>query len=399
MTLHAQPGHETHPPPRFGVLFVDDEQTARESFDEYYSERYRVLTSSNADEAEALLEADPSIAVVVTDHRMDDRDGIDLLAAVKERHPEVVRLLTTAYPDVNLSMSVTNEVEVYRYITKPWDFERLSRALEEAMQRYLAERARRLEEEMQREKRRTMLSLAASVAHELRTPLLSIRAAAQGMGKYLPTLLKSYDNCRARDEVDVVIRPAHREALDSVVEDIEDEVKQANSAINLLLANVRDEAYDSAEFTPLSMRGALNDAIERYPFQEGQREQIAEIEGDDFIFNGSAPLFTYVLFNLLKNALHAIAAVRKGGITIRLEAGGREHKLIFRDSGSGIPERVMPHIFEDFFTTGAPGEGNGIGLPFCRRVIRGMQGRIDCRSREGDYTEFTITLPATGGND
>ncbi len=399
MTLHAQPGHETHPPPRFGVLFVDDEQTARESFDEYYSERYRVLTSSNADEAEALLEADPSIAVVVTDHRMDDRDGIDLLAAVKERHPEVVRLLTTAYPDVNLSMSVTNEVEVYRYITKPWDFERLSRALEEAMQRYLAERARRLEEEMQREKRRTMLSLAASVAHELRTPLLSIRAAAQGMGKYLPTLLKSYDNCRARDEVDVVIRPAHREALDSVVEDIEDEVKQANSAINLLLANVRDEAYDSAEFTPLSMRRALNDAIERYPFQEGQREQIAEIEGDDFIFNGSAPLFTYVLFNLLKNALHAIAAVRKGGITIRLEAGGREHKLIFRDSGSGIPERVMPHIFEDFFTTGAPGEGNGIGLPFCRRVIRGMQGRIDCRSREGDYTEFTITLPATGGND
>lgn len=399
MTLHAQPGHETHPPPRFGVLFVDDEQTARESFDEYYSERYRVLTSSNADEAEALLEADPSIAVVVTDHRMDDRDGIDLLAAVKERHPEVVRLLTTAYPDVNLSMSVTNEVEVYRYITKPWDFERLSRALEEAMQRYLAERARRLEEEMQREKRRTMLSLAASVAHELRTPLLSIRAAAQGMGKYLPTLLKSYDNCRARDEVDVVIRPAHREALDSVVEDIEDEVKQANSAINLLLANVRDEAYDSAEFTPLSMRGALNDAIERYPFQEGQREQIAEIEGDDFIFNGSAPLFTYVLFNLLKNALHAIAAVRKGGITIRLEAGGREHKLIFRDSGSGIPERVMPHIFEDFFTTGAPGEGNGIGLPFCRRVIRGMQGRIDCRSREGEYTEFTITLPATGGND
>ncbi|MDI7065762.1 sensor histidine kinase, partial [Klebsiella pneumoniae] len=72
-------------------------------------------------------------------------------------------------------------------------------------------------------------------------------------------------------------------------------------------------------------------------------------------------------------------------------------RLLFRDTGVGIAPQVLPHIFTRFYTSSAEADdasvGTGIGLAFCRDVMRAMGGSIECTSVESVYTEFVLTFP------
>jgi signal transduction histidine kinase len=178
-------------------------------------------------------------------------------------------------------------------------------------------------------------------------------------------------------------------------------VSQANSLINLLLMNAREKGSGQAGYGVFSMLGCIRGAVAGYPFQDGERE-LVRLEGDDFAVRGSDVLFTYVMYNLLKNALSAL----KGGgeIAVRLQPGEPLNRVWFRDTGSGIAADILPRIFEEFYSGGELGKGTGMGLSFCRRVVTGFGGAIECRSREGEYTELEMRFPplaegARGGSD
>ncbi len=94
--------------------------------------------------------------------------------------------------------------------------------------------------------------------------------------------------------------------------------------------------------------------------------------------------------NLIHNAIYAMK--NKGTLTITTEKTGGEIKVTFADSGSGIPEDVQPHIFDSFYTTKPAGEGSGLGLGICKRIIDKHDGEITFVSAPGN-TVFTVTLP------
>ena len=193
--------------------------------------------------------------------------------------------------------------------------------------------------------------------------------------------------------VDLPNRDWGRRNLSFTVESIHAMLDQANMAIDLLLANGRRGRIDPAELTPLSAKQCLKDALERFPLHPLQRERMGPILGEDFYFSGVKLLFDFVVFNLLNNALHAIAAANKGVISITLEPSDEFHRIRFRDTGCGIPADVLPRIFDEFYSHRSTKEANGMGLPFCRRTIQEFGGSIECESREGEFTEFTITFP------
>ena len=101
---------------------------------------------------------------------------------------------------------------------------------------------------------------------------------------------------------------------------------------------------------------------------------------------------------ILKVFIHAlkfksIGEARKGEIRIVLAPGEDWHRLYFRDTGIGISSEVLPHVFEEFYSGKGEGRGTGMGLPFCRRVMNSFGGEVECRSREGEYTELELTFP------
>ena len=245
------------------------------------------------------------------------------------------------------------------------------------------------------EQERAMLATAGSIAHELRTPLLSIRAGATGVANYLPTLLQTYQLARQHQLTVTNIRTAHLQALEGVIERIDNEAQYANAIIDMLLVNARIDDKNPQTLNICSMAQCVNTALERYPFSTQERDLVSWQPSSDFTFQGVELLTVHVLFNLLKNALRHIAQADKGEISIHLETSTVTNRLIFRDTGGGVHPDALAHIFTRFYTSSTDSMlGAGIGLAFCRDVMHTFGGEIDCNSTHGEYCEFVLIFPA-----
>lgn len=237
------------------------------------------------------------------------------------------------------------------------------------------------------------LNLAASMAHEIRTPLATIRAQALAVSRYFPILFDGYQRAVEHQLCEPRLRRRELAVLERIGDSIELEVDRSTVIVDLMLAASRMEMLDRGSFRPHGMRRCVDEAVASFPCNAAERAGIRVVPGPDFQYFGSDFLMTCVLYNLLKNALHAIKAAGKGEVSIALETGAQGNRLSFTDTGTGIPEALLEDVFEPFFTTKRAGSGTGIGLAFCRRVMTAFGGRIRLESEEGRYTRFTLDFP------
>jgi two-component system, CAI-1 autoinducer sensor kinase/phosphatase CqsS len=237
------------------------------------------------------------------------------------------------------------------------------------------------------------LAVAATVAHEMRTPLVSIRMQAKGMDRYLPELIQGYRLAVEHGLCKPSIQPVAMDRLSMLGSSIMQEIDRTNTALDMLLASIKTERIDTRTFARHSIQDSITDALRRYAFHGSERAQVTIAESDDFEFYGADALLTLVLFNLLKNALYAIKAAGKGTIQISTTRSPTVNRLHFTDTGIGISQDTLPHVFDAFFTT-KKSSGSGLGLAFCQRVMTSFGGRIRCDSVPGEYTTFTLEFPA-----
>ncbi|KQP47644.1 response regulator [Pseudorhodoferax sp. Leaf274] len=117
------------------ILYVDDEAMALKYFERLVSPLAPVLTASSVEAGRAMLaqHAD-EIAVLVSDQRMPGAYGNELLRHAHDHHPNIVRMLTTAYSELGEAIEAINSGHIYRYITKPWDLESLRADLKNALE-------------------------------------------------------------------------------------------------------------------------------------------------------------------------------------------------------------------------------------------------------------------------
>jgi DNA-binding NtrC family response regulator len=128
--------HRKHP-----ILIVDDEPDILFSLKGLLRREFELYTAESAREALKIL-AERSVHVVMTDQRMPETTGIELLGVVKQEYPDAIRIVFTGYADIKAVVDGINKGGLYRYITKPWDPDDLTALLHEAAARYdeLAER-------------------------------------------------------------------------------------------------------------------------------------------------------------------------------------------------------------------------------------------------------------------
>lgn len=248
------------------------------------------------------------------------------------------------------------------------------------------------------ERLQAMLAITSNIAHEMRTPLLGIKSGAKGLRKHLPALVGGYEAARQAGLAVPDVRQAHLDAMAGVLTRIENEIDHSNVIIDMLLMNTR-----TRESLPVSsdcsMMASVEKALQRYPFTSGHEREMVSCHHDvDFRFRGDELLMVHVLFNLMKNALFFIAKAGKGEVDIRLELCPHGNVLRFRDTGTGIPPEILPHVFTRFYSWSADGnhgKGTGVGLSFCRNVLEAFGATIEVESRLGEYTEFILTFPKT----
>ncbi|MDI9819566.1 MULTISPECIES: HAMP domain-containing sensor histidine kinase [unclassified Legionella] len=236
-----------------------------------------------------------------------------------------------------------------------------------------------------------MAAAAGMIAHELRTPLLGIKSGIRAVSRYSPQLFQAYQLAKEKGLLDTTIRESRLKQLEEVNGRIIHEIDYANTIIDMLLMKAgRVHSSLNCILEPCSMADCLQEAMTRYPFKSANERALVNWHGD-FTFIGSKLLMQHVLFNLLKNALYAIATAQKGEITIWVEPGERFNLLYFKDSAKGMSSQQIARLFNHFYTTTFM--GTGIGLSFCKLVMDRFGGTICCEAQEGSYTQFALSFP------
>jgi signal transduction histidine kinase len=98
-----------------------------------------------------------------------------------------------------------------------------------------------------------------------------------------------------------------------------------------------------------------------------------------------------VFLNLINNATQSISGT--GTVTVRSRTDGGRIRVDIIDTGSGIPDAILPHIFETYYTTKAAGAGTGLGLAIAREIVQEHGGEIRLETTPGVGTSFSVFLP------
>jgi signal transduction histidine kinase len=203
----------------------------------------------------------------------------------------------------------------------------------------------------------------------------------QNLKRLFPAYQDLYTRAKAADFPMQQITPREEQYLSKLPENLYTVSQNAHTMITMLLTNLSNGNLEK-KLEPCSMTHCVREALETYPLSEDERPLIhwedAQDSAKDFTFSGHKELMKHVLFNLLKNALYAIAAVGKGEIfiTIKPAEGGKGKKfnqLVFKDTGPGMSSEVLRHIFDRFYTKTE--HGSGIGLAFCQSVFKVLAER------------------------
>ena len=227
----------------------------------------------------------------------------------------------------------------------------------------------RLDEAFQRERQFT-----SDASHELRTPLAAMQAIIS------------------------VIRQERRspEDYEQALDDLAEETDRMKSLTEDLLKLARNDTNNSYVFEPLDLSVLLTDLNESLQTLAENKGLVIkrEIE-DNVIITGDSDALIRLFVNLLDNA---IKYTREGEIKTSLHrANDGSVEVSIKDSGQGIPQEDLPHIFERFYRVeqSRSTRGTGLGLSIASQIAQAHGGEISAKSVTGKGATFTVRLPFT----
>ncbi|MBC8126282.1 MAG: response regulator, partial [Gloeobacteraceae cyanobacterium ES-bin-144] len=128
---------------RYAILFVDDEANTRKYFRRLFGEKFRILEAEDGVEALKVFRQHANeIGIIVTDQRMPNETGVGFLSKIASDYPDIIKILSTAYSDIDAAIGSVNQGGIFRYMTKPWDIPQLEVTLRRAMEFFTVKRER-----------------------------------------------------------------------------------------------------------------------------------------------------------------------------------------------------------------------------------------------------------------
>ncbi len=273
-------------------------------------------------------------------------------------------------------------------------------AKNEQLEETLAELHRTQDQVISRQKLAEMGELTAGVAHEIRNPLQFVLNFAASSQDLMRELQENLEETADRDP------ELTREILTDLSQNmdrIQEHGKRANRIISDMLAMGRNAR---GRYSNVDVNVLVDDHLMlAYHSVRGQNPEFnAQIIKEFSPDAGEATVVPEdigrVVLNLVSNACHALAqrtqAEPEHEPVLRVGTGrlGEGVEITVRDNGTGMPKDVAEKVFNPFFTTKAAGQGTGLGLSLSNDIVREHGGVIQCDSREGEYAEFSVLIPA-----
>ena len=373
------------------ILYVDDDNSNLVVLQATCADDFNVITAPSGQRALEILE-EQEVAVLLVDQRMPGMSGVEVFEATKDLYPDTIRLLITAYTDLNDAIDAINRGKIRRYLRKPWEPAELKAVLREAVETYQTrKKVNQLETRLLETERTYALGVvAAGVAHELRNPL-----AAMVLGLDLAQL--RLDKLTTELRTGEPVRPEHLDVISKARQQVTDataavaQVTEITKGLELSHRR-RDEevSADLCEIVNLTLTFVRAALLKRAQLET----DLAEVPR----VAGSPTKLGQVMTNLLVNAMQAMPDRPRADnrVTVVLRSEDEWVRLDVEDNGLGVPPDVADRIFDPFFTTKTQG-GTGLGLAISKRIVQEAGGTISVASEPGEWTRFTVRLPLAGG--
>lgn len=378
------------------LLVADDEPDMLRFLKSQLSQHYQVIEA--VDGQQAVDKAGQFLPdIVLLDMMMPEKDGLQACREIRERpstHSIPVVLLTARadeetklnalqagasdflakpFSTTELHVRIKNLVESHEYQRK---VSKQKDALESTLEQ-LKETETQL---VQSEKLASLGRMSAGIIHEINNPL-----------NYATTGLYTLRNKSKH------IAPEQREEYEEILKDVEEGVKRVKNIVSDLrmFSHPDTESREQVELADV-FASALR-------FLSSEWRDTVKIEQNlpehQTVWANKNKLIQ-VAVNLLQNSLDAMKKKKYEGeapaiwITGRVQNGNSI--LVVRDNGTGIESQHLDKIFDPFFTTKDVGEGMGLGLSICYRIIQECDGRVSVKTEPGKYCEFSLEFPIKG---
>jgi signal transduction histidine kinase len=379
----------------FTALVADDQPDMLRFIKSELAPHYNVIAVSDGQQAVDQAAAQTP-DIVLLDMMMPEKDGMqacrEIRAAAATQNVPII--LITAHVDEATKLDAlragasdflpkpfsTTELHVrVKNLIESYDFQRKLARQNDRLETTIEQLKDTETQLVQTEKLASLGRLSAGIIHEINNPL---NFAATG----LFTL-----RGKAR-----LIPDVERDEYADTLKDVEEGIHRVKS----IVSDLRTFTHPGeAGVDEVKVADAVNSAL-RFLSQEWRNRvdiQINLPEGQ--IIWADKNKLIQVLINLLQNSLDAVKGKEFKGdkpaivITGRVEGG--QSLLSVRDNGTGIDPKVQDKIFDPFFTTKDVGEGMGLGLSICYRIVQSFGGQIRVQSEHGKSCEFTLEFPVT----
>jgi signal transduction histidine kinase len=372
--------------------------------------------------------------LVLSDIRMPEMDGIELLSALRMRNERVSVVMMTAYGSEDYAVKALR-AGANDYLKKPVRhadlLPLLGKYAELSIEEHPTNLARmnerllslnlELRQEMknqadllaQNEKMASLGTLSASIAHEISNSMLlvignlSCLTDSSGkikelLGKYqaIEKILrgKKHSNIVCR-QIEELINNRQLAQMQQEVISLMDEAMDGAMQVDVLLKDLKSFArVDRAEFGPVNLNERLDFILKMIRSRMKHKILILKDYNALPLVRCSSQKIGQAFMNILLNAEQAIDAHGTITITSRVLPPTKERdeywaEILFADTGRGISPDNLERVFEPFFTTRPAGECTGLGMLITRDIIMNHGGTIAIDSVEGKGTTVTVRLP------
>jgi len=374
-------------PPR--ILVIDDEEGIRAGcWRALEPEGYIVETAATGQEGLRRFR-EGNFDMVLIDVVLPDMRGVDLLAPILEKDPDVVCVVITGYATVELAVQAIRS-GAYDFLSKPFTADVLRMTVAQGLERRrLTLEARRLQkiEEEARELARAKEELERldrfkttfmlTVAHELRAPLNALQS-------FLWAILKGYIPPEEQQEV-----------LGRAVQRVQELLDLVDDLLKLAAAK-SEKGLEKRE--PVSLADVLEKVAPLFQKEAEAKGLAWAVEvGARPVVRADPDQMAQVWSNLISNAVKYTPA--GGRVRVALEERDGWAIGTVEDTGIGIPPQDLERIFEEFYRTPQAKEvaprGTGLGLPLVKQILEAHGGSITVESEVGRGSRFVFRLPVS----